>query len=106
MQDNPVETGSTHAADTGNDLSNTIPIIEAIPVPVGGAFHATDNDLPHRFKQSTFRLYEPFIAAAIKTRDVVEINPSPLRATTFAARCRDAIIAKKRFNWPASFSTL
>lgn len=89
--------------------SATVPHIQTIELaerPVGGAFSLKDDELPYRFKQSTFALYEPFLARAIATLEVLEVNPNPLRATTFAARCRDAIIAKKRFNWPATFTIL
>lgn len=87
-------------------VPHTTPNIELAERPVGGAFLLKDAELPFRFKQSTFAVYEPFLARAIATGEMVEVNPAPLRATTFAARCRDAVIAKKRFNWPASFSTV
>lgn len=52
-----------------------------------------DAELAYRFKESTFRLYEPYIAQAItQWPEPVAINPAPLRATTFAARLRDAIL--------------
>jgi len=52
-----------------------------------------DDELAYRFKESTFRLYEPYIARALLDWPIpVAINPAPLRATTFAARLRDAIL--------------
>lgn len=58
--------------------------------------------LPFRSRESTFRLYEPFIARAIKSfPEPVAINPAPLRATTFAARLRDAIWSFHHYQWPS-----
>lgn len=88
----------------GSPTHNT-QTIETNERPIGGVYGLADKELPHRFKQSTFDQYEPFIARAVKTGEIVEINPAPLRATTFAARARDAITAKRRFNWPATFTT-
>jgi hypothetical protein len=65
----------------------------------------SDSLLPFRLKQSTFRLYEPFIDQSIR-QGAITINPAPLRATTFAARLRDAIISYDKFRWPASFTSL
>lgn len=64
-----------------------------------------DNELPYRLRESTFRIYEPLIAKAIRDAPTpVMVNPAPLRCTTYAARLRDAISAFKRFQWPSSFS--
>jgi len=107
-QDQPEEsTDSSPTHDGASSASTHKPANatnEAIERPVGGAFAFNDTELPHRFKRTTFDLYEPYIARAIRTGEPVEINPAPLRATTFAARARDALVAKKRFNWPASFT--
>lgn len=52
-----------------------------------------DSELTYRLRESTFRIYEPYIARAIaQWPEPVAINPAPLRATTFAARLRDAIL--------------
>src|SRR5580698_1190575 len=59
--------------------------------------------LPFRFREDVFQFYAPTIAKAMQSDEGVVVNPSPLRSTTYAARIRDAIIAKKRFDWPASF---
>lgn len=67
----------------------------------------SDDVLPFRLKQSTFRLYESLISQAIKASpDAINFNPSPLRPTTAAARLRDAIISFTKFNWPNSLFTL
>jgi hypothetical protein len=67
----------------------------------------TDDQLPFRLKQSTFRAYEPLIARAIESQGThLTINPAPLRPTTYAARLRDAILSYDKFRWPASFDSL
>lgn len=59
-----------------------------------------DEDLPFRLRESTFRIYEPYIVAAVKGwPDPVTINPAPLRATTVSARLRDAILSLRTFRW-------
>lgn len=64
-----------------------------------------DNELPYRLRESTFRIYEPLIAQAIRDCPTpIMVNPAPLRCTTYAARLRDSIAAFKRFQWPASFT--
>lgn len=60
-----------------------------------------DSELPFRLKESTFRIYEPYISAAIRgSPESVNVNPAPLRATTFAARLRDACVSYDKFRWP------
>lgn len=62
--------------------------------------HPLDSTLPFRLQQSTFRLYEPTIALAVKVwPEKVSINPAPLRATTVTARLRDALLSLYRFRW-------
>ena len=96
---NPLEGPDSHRGDDATTSSPTPqPNTEAMQVaPVA-------QDLPHRFRQDVFNFYELVIARAVKSEEGVVINPAPLRATTYAARLRDAIIAKKRFDWPASFT--
>lgn len=58
-----------------------------------------DNELAFRFRESTFRLYEPYIRECVlKWPTPVAINPAPLRATTFAARLRDALLRLQLYN--------
>lgn len=65
-----------------------------------------DSDLPFCLRESTFRLYEPFIAEAVNHYpDHITINPAPLRASTVAARIRDAMLSFERFNWQSSLLT-
>lgn len=68
----------------------------------------TDFSLPFRLRLSTFLLYEPYIAQAIsKSPETININPAPLRPTTFAARLRDSIISYDKFRWKeASFTSM
>lgn len=65
-----------------------------------------DNELPHRLRESTFRLYESVLFQAIESSTgPINVNPAPLRPTTYAARVRDAIISFTKFNWsPAMFT--
>ena len=66
------------------------------PIPLG----RDPESLPFRLRQSTFRLYESFIASALRQwPEPVTINPAPLRATTVAARLRDAIFSLHRYRW-------
>ena len=61
--------------------------------------------LEYRLRPSTFNLFHEVIERAINSPgEVININPSPLRASTYAARLRDAIASKKRYDWPASFT--
>jgi hypothetical protein len=66
----------------------------------------TDNELPYRLRESTFRVYEPYIRAAISAApEPVTFSTGSIRPTTFAARLRDAIISFNKFNWPNSSFT-
>lgn len=62
--------------------------------------------LPRRdLREEAFRKYESFIARAcykpIFVDPKVEMDP-PLAATTFAARIRDAILAKRRYGYSST----
>ena len=60
-----------------------------------------DSELAYRFKSSTFLLYEPYIKRCISQwPEPVIINPAPLRATTFAARLRDAVLRLRLYYCP------
>lgn len=66
-----------------------------------------DFNLPYRHRQSTFRLYEPYIVAAVEAAPTpLSINPAPLRPTTFAARLRDALQSYRKYGWETTFTIL
>jgi hypothetical protein len=59
--------------------------------------------LPHRFRETAFRRYEPYIAKIVAAYpNPVEIDPSPLSPITFSCRLRDAITSFKRYKWSSS----
>ena len=60
------------------------------------------NELPHRFRESSFRRYEPFIARAIEAwPNAIKADPSlfNIAQVTFACRCRDAITSLSNNKW-------
>jgi hypothetical protein len=67
--------------------------------------------LPHRYKESTFRVYEPFIKrlvdeAVINWPTCTKIDPKffTTAQTTFIARLRDAVQSYLNHNWPSSIN--
>ena len=62
-----------------------------------------DSGLPFRLREKCFRTYEPVIAECLKQwPETLTFNPSPLRATTAAARLRDSMLALYRLHWPTT----
>ena len=66
------------------------------------------NQLPHRFRESTFRDYEPFInrlveKAVISWPTCIKIDPSLFSNShaTFVGRLRDALVSYHNHNWPS-----
>lgn len=58
--------------------------------------------LPHRFRESSFRAYEPYIAQVVKAfPSPITIRPSTigLSPVTFSCRFRDAIRSLAKHNW-------
>lgn len=78
-----------------------------LPSPVGSTEPLPPNplanddlSLPFRLRESTFRVYEPIIARAIREYpNTLVLNPSPLRPTTASARLRDAMLALHKFRY-------
>ena len=63
--------------------------------------------LPHRFRESTFREYEFFIAQAVNIYpDTFAVNCHILgkASTTFAARCRDSIKSYLSHQWTSTIN--
>jgi hypothetical protein len=84
-------------------LASTPKLSTSSPMP----HQPPDDALPFRLKQSTFRQYEPFLAEAIRQAPKpLNINPAPLRPSTFAARLRDAKLSFEKYGWTASFTRL
>ena len=56
--------------------------------------------LPYRFRESSFRRYEPHIAEVVASfPDPVTIDPSPLSPVTCSCRFRDAMRSLKKHCW-------
>jgi hypothetical protein len=63
-----------------------------------------NNELPQRFRESSFRDYERTIAAAMSTSPIAfKVDPRLLgkAQVTFACRLRDAMKSYKDNNWPS-----
>jgi len=61
------------------------------------------NDLPHRFRQDSFRKYEPFIRSAVDAwPNMVKADPAQYNVAqvTFACRLRDAKRSLYEHHWP------
>ena len=61
--------------------------------------------LPHRFRESSFRKYEWYIAQAVEAFPAtIAVMPRSLgiSSITFACRCRDAIKSHRDYNWTPS----
>ncbi len=58
------------------------------------------HNLPHQLSEKSFRLYEDFIAHAVKQWPAESVfQPVEIAITTFTARFRDAVASFRRFGW-------
>ena len=56
--------------------------------------------IPLHLTENIFRRFENVIQASLKSLpNNTSIDPSPLRAITYAARMRDAVLSLRRYNW-------
>lgn len=61
-------------------------------------------NLPYRLRESAFRVYEPYIAEAVRNLPMVTKFRSYTSAETFTHRMRDAIGSWLRFRWPTKYA--
>lgn len=60
------------------------------------------DELPHRFRELSFRFYEPYIAQVVRAfPQPITIRPSTVNLSpiTFACRFRDAIKSLAKYKW-------
>lgn len=56
--------------------------------------------LPHRFRETSFRRYEPYIRQIVVAfPQPIIFDPSPLSPVTFSCRLRDAMTSLSRYDW-------
>ena len=62
-------------------------------------------DLPYRFREQSFRRFEPHINDIVNCfPEPIVIDPSPLSQVTFSCRLRDAIKSLSENRWPTDIN--